>query len=147
MNNWFQYARLRARAASCATGTSTSTSGRAGTSAAIGSIRGGNINTHWTWTNNYSFGVGLNFNAAPFRDRVTRGGPGVLGNPNRSLWFYGNTDNRRSLSFSYNGYHEADGLGTIRRNINPWLNLPALVGNVALGRNPLRHQPATTPSG
>ena len=84
---------------------------------------GGNINTHWTFTNNYSFGVGTNFNAAPFRDRVTRGGPGVLGNPNRSVWFYANTDNRRSLSFSYNGYYEADGQGTFRRNINPWLNL------------------------
>ena len=60
---------------------STSTSGRAGTSAAIAPIRGGNINTHWTCTNNYSIGFGVNLNAAPFRDRVTRGGPGVLGNP------------------------------------------------------------------
>ena len=84
---------------------------------------GGNINTHWTWTNNYSAGAGVNLNTAPFRDRITRGGPGVLGNPNRSLWFYANTDQRRALSFSYNGYHEADGLGTSRRNINPWVNL------------------------
>jgi hypothetical protein len=84
---------------------------------------GGNINTHWTFTNNYSFGLGTNVNAAPFRDRVTRGGPGVLGNPNRSVWFYANTDNRRSLSLSYNGYYEADGQGTSRRNVNPWLNL------------------------
>jgi hypothetical protein len=84
---------------------------------------GGNINSHWTFANNYSVGAGVNVNAAPFRDRVTRGGPGVLGNANRSLWFYVNTDNRRALSFSYNGYYEADGKGTTRRNINPALNL------------------------
>jgi hypothetical protein len=84
---------------------------------------GGNVNTHWTFINNYSVGVGTNLNAAPFRDRVTRGGPGVLGNPSRSIWFYANTDNRRALSFSYNGYYEADGQGTYRRNINPMLNL------------------------
>ena len=80
---------------------------------------GGNVNAHWTFQNNYSGGLGLNLNAAPFRDRVTRGGPGVLGNPSRGLWFYANTDNRRVVSFSYNGYHEADGLGTNRRNMNP----------------------------
>jgi hypothetical protein len=84
---------------------------------------GGNINSHWTWTNNYNAGAGVNLNAAPFRDRITRGGPGVLGNPSRSLWFYANTDQRRALSFSYSGYHEADGLGTSRRHINPLLNL------------------------
>ncbi len=44
---------------------------------------GGNINSHWTFTNYYSIGVGFNLDAAPFRDRVTRGGPGVLGNPSQ----------------------------------------------------------------
>jgi hypothetical protein len=83
---------------------------------------GGNINSHWTWTNNYNAGFGLNVNAAPFRDRVTRGGPGVLGNPGRGLWFYANTDQRRALSFSYNGYFEADNFNTTRRNINPSMN-------------------------
>ncbi|MGE0459745.1 MAG: DUF5916 domain-containing protein [Vicinamibacterales bacterium] len=84
---------------------------------------GGNINTHWTFVNQYSFGVGVNLNSAPFRDRITRGGPGVLGNASRSVWFYANTDNRKALSLSYNGYYEADGQGTARRNMNPWINL------------------------
>ena len=44
---------------------------------------GGNINSHWTFTNYYSIGGGYNLDAAPFRDRVTRGGPGVLGNPGK----------------------------------------------------------------
>jgi hypothetical protein len=84
---------------------------------------GVNVNTHWTFVNNYNFGTGFNLNAAPFRDRVTRGGPGVLGNPNISLWYYVNTDNRQTLSLSYEGYHEADRHDTRRHNINPWIHL------------------------
>lgn len=84
---------------------------------------GGNVNTHWTWVNNYSAGVGVNVNAAPFRDRVTRGGPGVLGNRLRSIWFYANTDQRQAVSFSYNGFFEADSFNTSRRQFNPWINL------------------------
>jgi hypothetical protein len=86
---------------------------------------GGNFNTHWTWINNYSAGMGLNLNAAPFRDRITRGGPGVLGNPSRGVWFYANTDQRRALSFSYNGYYEADDFDTFRSNVHPSFNYRA----------------------
>lgn len=80
---------------------------------------GGNINSHWTWANYYNVGAGLNFNSAPFRDRVTRGGPGVLGNRTRGLWFYGNTDKRKAFSLAYNGYHERDGKGTTRDEFSP----------------------------
>ena len=41
---------------------------------------GGNVNMHWTWKNYYTSGFGVNYNATPLRDRVTRGGPAVLGN-------------------------------------------------------------------
>ena len=51
------------------------------------------------------------------------GGPGVLANPSRSIWFYGNTDQRKALSFSYNGYYEAGSFDTNRRQSNPWINL------------------------
>ncbi|MCC7033257.1 MAG: carbohydrate binding family 9 domain-containing protein [Acidobacteria bacterium] len=84
---------------------------------------GGNINTHWTFVNQYNVGMGVNLNSAPFRDRITRGGPGVLGNASRGVWFYANTDHRKALSFSYNGYYEADGQGTARRHMNPSINL------------------------
>ena len=46
------------RASTCARATSTSTSTPAGTSAATGPIRGGNVNSHWTFTNYYSIGGG-----------------------------------------------------------------------------------------
>ena len=79
---------------------------------------GGNINSHWTFTNYYSIGGGYNLDAAPFRDRVTRGGPGVLGNPSKfNLWYYANTDNRKALSFSYSGGHWLDTKNSARHDI------------------------------
>jgi len=83
---------------------------------------GANINSHWTFTNYYSIGAGFNLDAAPFRDRVTRGGPGVLGNPGKNLWYYANTDNRKALSFYYNGGHWADTRNSSRHDISPGLN-------------------------
>ncbi|MGE0044071.1 MAG: DUF5916 domain-containing protein [Vicinamibacterales bacterium] len=80
---------------------------------------GGNVNMHWTFTNNYSTGFGLNLNGASVRDRVTRGGPAVLGNRSVSLWYYAQADNRRSIFPGYNGYHETDGKGTVRHDISP----------------------------
>jgi hypothetical protein len=83
---------------------------------------GGNINSHWTFVNYYSIGGGFNLDGAPFRDRVTRGGPGVLGNPGKSLWYYANTDNRKALSFFYNGGHWADTRNSARHDIMPGVN-------------------------
>ena len=83
---------------------------------------GGNINSHWTFTNYYSVGAGFNVDAAPFRDRVTRGGPGVLGNPGKNLWYYANTDNRKALSFYFNGGHWADTRNSSRHDFGPGFN-------------------------
>ena len=83
---------------------------------------GGNINSHWTFVNYYSIGGGFNLDAAPFRDRVTRGGPGVLGNPGKNLWYYANTDNRKALSFGYSGGHWADTENSSRHDIMPYIN-------------------------
>jgi hypothetical protein len=80
---------------------------------------GTNVNMHWTWRNYWSNGFGVNYNAAPLRDRVTRGGPAVLGNRNVSTWFYVGSDSRKPVSFGYNGNFDADGKGTKRHNIGP----------------------------
>jgi uncharacterized protein DUF5916 len=82
---------------------------------------GGNVNMHWTWNNYWSNGFGVNLNGAPLRDRVTRGGPAVLGNRNFNAWYYFNSDNRKDLSFGYSGNHDADGKGTKRHNLNPYV--------------------------
>lgn len=84
---------------------------------------GGNINSHWTFTNYYSVGGGINADAAPFRDRVTRGGPGVLGNRSKfNVWYYANSDNRKSLSFFFNGNHWADTKNSSRHGYGPGFN-------------------------
>ena len=83
---------------------------------------GGNVNMHWSWANYYSNGFGINVDAANFRDRSTRGGPGVLGNPGKSIWYYFNTDNRKPLSFYYNGNHWGDNFGSVRHGYNPGVN-------------------------
>jgi hypothetical protein len=80
---------------------------------------GGNVNMHWTWKNYATSGFGINYNGVPLRDRVTRGGPAVLGNRSFATWYYSGSDNRRNIIFGYNGYHEADGEGTTRHNIGP----------------------------
>jgi hypothetical protein len=80
---------------------------------------GGNVNMHWTWQNYYSTSFGFNVNAAPFRDRVTRGGPGVLGNPSIASWQNFGTDNRKALSAYWNSYVESDRQGTTRANLGP----------------------------
>lgn len=83
---------------------------------------GANINSHWTFTNYYGVGGGFNIDAAPFRDRVTRGGPGVLGNPGKNLWYNFGTDHRKALQFMYFGGHWADNRNSERHDINPGIN-------------------------
>jgi hypothetical protein len=82
---------------------------------------GANVNMHWTWKNYATTGFGVNVNGAPLRDRVTRGGPAVLGNDSLATWYYFGSDNRRDVSVSYSGFHEADGEGTTRHNVGPWV--------------------------
>ncbi|MDP1570102.1 MAG: DUF5916 domain-containing protein [Vicinamibacterales bacterium] len=95
---------------------------------------GGNINMHWTWQNNWRAGFGVNGQMAPFRDRSTRGGPGVRGNSNVSLWYYMDLDDRRAIIPGYNGYHEADSEGTRRHNFNPRITWrPNSAASVQLG--------------
>ncbi|MGE3277517.1 MAG: DUF5916 domain-containing protein [Vicinamibacterales bacterium] len=95
---------------------------------------GGNVNMHWTFTNNYNTGFGLNINGAPIRDRVTRGGPAVLGNGSYSLWYYANADERRRIVPRYNGYHETDGKGTSRHDIGPGVTIrPSSALSVSAG--------------
>jgi hypothetical protein len=91
---------------------------------------GGNVNMHWTWKNYYRFNV----NGAPFRDRITRGGPGVLGNSSLGLWYNAGTDDRKSLSVFYSGYHENDRNGTVRHNVVPSITWrPSAATSVSTG--------------
>jgi hypothetical protein len=80
---------------------------------------GGNVNMHWTWKNYYSTSFGINVNGAPFRDRITRGGPGVRGNSSLSSWQNFGTDGRKAISAFWNSNLESDRQGTTRINMGP----------------------------
>ncbi len=95
---------------------------------------GGNINSHWTFTNNWTIGSGVNVNARGFNDRLTRGGPGGYVNASVNQWGYIDTDNRRRVMANFfgswfndlNGSHNwSTSLGTTYR---PSSNLSARIG-------------------
>ena len=60
---------------------------------------GGNVNAHWTFTNNWATGAGVTWQAAAFDDRATRGGPGARTDPILVMWNYLNTDDRKPIAF------------------------------------------------
>lgn len=62
---------------------------------------GGNVNAHWTFTNQWSTGMGFNVGGRTFDDRATRGaGPGAYTNPDLSYWGYVNSDERKPVTAS-----------------------------------------------
>jgi hypothetical protein len=74
--------------------------------------KGGNINSHWTFTNEWSIGSGFNINGQTFDDRRTRGGPGALRPGNINGWGYLDTDNRKFVTYNlswdwYNNRHDS----------------------------------------
>ena len=95
---------------------------------------GGNINSHWTFTNNWTIGSGINFNARGFADRLTRGGPGGYVNPNWNQWGYIDTDNRKLLMANFFGSWFNDMNGSwnwstsVGSTYRPSSNLSARIG-------------------
>jgi hypothetical protein len=59
---------------------------------------GGNLNAHWTFTNNWATGAGLTGLADGFDDRATRGGPGARSDGLWIMWHYLNTDDRKPIT-------------------------------------------------
>jgi len=81
-----------------------------------------NVNAHATFTNNWATGIGGNLNQQPFDDRGTRGGPGVYGNSQRSIWHYVESDERHAVSGGYFSFVSSDGRGTTFFEISPSLS-------------------------
>jgi len=59
---------------------------------------GGNINAHWTFTNNWATGLGITGLVDAFDDRATRGGPGARTDGLWVMWHYLNTDDRKPIA-------------------------------------------------
>jgi len=72
---------------------------------------GWNINSHWSFQNNWNTGFGINFNPRNFDDRRTRGGPGGYGNNAASVWQYFNSDGRKPVQLGLDWSYGSDGHG------------------------------------
>lgn len=82
---------------------------------------GQNINSHWQFINNWRIGGGFNVNQATVDDRVTRGGPAAIVDGETSAWYYMATDERKAMSFNYEGGYGSSGHGTRFYDIMPGL--------------------------
>ncbi len=78
-----------------------------------------NVNAHAVFRNNWGTGTGGNINWQPFDDRATRGGPGVYGNAQRSIWAYLESDQRPAVSLGVFTFNSTDGKGTTVHDIGP----------------------------
>jgi Domain of unknown function (DUF5916) len=78
-----------------------------------------NVNAHAMFKNNWGTGTGGNINWQPFDDRATRGGPGVYGNAQRSIWAYVQSDQRPAVSVNVFTFNLTDGKGTTFHDISP----------------------------
>lgn len=101
---------------------------------------GANINSHWTFTNNWSIGGGYNVNGLGLDDRVTRGGPAVYQENGNGVWYYVNSDNRRAVALDYFGSYFADPHGSIGADFSPnivFRPVPSLMvtTGIRFGRN------------
>jgi len=99
---------------------------------------GENINAHATFINNWQTGGGYNWQHGGLDDRETRGGPGVATNPGRGIWYYVNTDSRKSLVMNFFGAFGGDSLGTHWREISPEVTyrpVPQLMTTIGIRYN------------
>jgi len=78
-----------------------------------------NVNAHAVFRNNWGTGTGGNINWQPFDDRATRGGPGVYGNAQRSIWAYVESDQRPAVSVGIFTFNSTDGKGTTLHDASP----------------------------
>src|SRR5262245_27413392 len=78
-----------------------------------------NVNAHAVFRNNWGTGTGGNINWQPFDDRATRGGPGVYGNAQRSIWAYLESDQRPAVSVGIFTFNLTDGKGTTLHDVGP----------------------------
>jgi hypothetical protein len=72
---------------------------------------GANINSHWSFKNNWNTGFGLNVNARNIDDRRTRGGPAGYSNNGAGYWHYVGTDQRKRVHFGLDDNFYSDGHG------------------------------------
>ncbi len=97
---------------------------------------GSNVNVHWTFTNNWRFSTGLNYNGQGLADRLTRGGPAGYTNASVNQWGNIGSDDRKRLSGNLNFNWLKDGHGSWQRGLSPSLSFrPSANVSASLGLN------------
>lgn len=91
---------------------------------------GANINAHVQFLNNWTTGAGVNWNGEGLDDRLTRGGPGGLRPERHSVWYYVESDSRRTVAVNLFGFVGGDRYGQRDVEVSPsvtWRPNPSLV--------------------
>ena len=112
MSNWVQVRYETPMRSTSAASATTSISGRRGTTTAIVFIRASTSTPTRCSRTTGPPASGGNINPQPFDDRGTRGGPGVYGNAQRSIWAYIESDERPAVSVGVFTFSSTDGKGT-----------------------------------
>ena len=75
-------------------------------------FKGGNINAHAVFTNNWRLSVGFNIEGSGLDDRTTRGGPSFRSKSGKNVWYFLGTDSRKALSGGWSGVYVRDEQGS-----------------------------------
>jgi hypothetical protein len=84
---------------------------------------GGNVNAHWTFTNDWSAGGGVQASGRSVDDRLTRGGPSGYAEGWVNSWQYVNTDGRKPVSFHWNSGFSRNADGSNGLDLSPSVQL------------------------
>ncbi len=82
---------------------------------------GGNVNAHFTFLNYWSTGFGVNRNFAGLSTGSLRGGPAIIEPSNWNGWGYLETDSRKTIRLSINGWgwtQPASGSSSLGASVN-----------------------------
>lgn len=103
-----------------------------------------NVNAHVQFLNHWRVGAGANWNGEAFDDRFTRGGPGGLRPGRRSLWYYVEADERKTVVPNLFGFVGGDRHGQRDLELNPSVTVrPSTALTIEPGLSWSRNRSAT----
>jgi hypothetical protein len=82
---------------------------------------GANVNAHIVLTSNWSAGSGFNVEGAGVDDRATRGGPALRSKSGGNVWYYVQSDERKSVNGGWSGFVFRDQVGDVSWGVDPQL--------------------------
>ncbi|MFB3854770.1 MAG: DUF5916 domain-containing protein [Vicinamibacterales bacterium] len=71
-------------------------------------FQGANVNAHVVLASNWAAGAGFNVENSGLDDRATRGGPAIRSKRGWNVWYYVQTDDRKMVHASWQGFNWAD---------------------------------------